>query len=144
MAIPDNNLDEEPIVVKQKIGIRGYAWRLGCIVVWLPLILLPLFLLILATQGELALWHADSFPDGEEHPFVQAKLLMDIDTRGLNVTRSYISSSNAEDTAVCIQTQVRFLLWQGEGVPVDYCDCYARNTATDPWEFEARAQGMCE
>lgn len=144
MTIPDVNSGEEPIIVRQKIGARGCAWRLGCIVVWLPLILLPLFLLILATQGEFALWHNDSFPDGEEHPFVQARLLMDIDTRGLNVTRSYVSSSNPDDTAVCVQTNVRFLLWQGEGTPVDYCDCYERDAANDPWQFDARTQGMCE
>lgn len=144
MAFPGNNPDETPVVVKQKMGARGCAWRLGCIVVWLPLILLPLFLLILATQGEVALWHNDRFPDGEEHPFLQAKLLMDIDTRGLNVTRSYISSGNAEDTAVCVQTNVRFLLWQGEGTPVDYCDCYGRNAPAESWEFVARTQGTCE
>jgi hypothetical protein len=144
MTIPDNNPDEELIIVKQKMGVRGCAWRLGCLVVWLPLILLPLFLLLLATQGEVALWHNDSFPNGEEHPFVQAKLLMDIDTRGLNVTRSYISSSNAQDTAACVQTNVRFLLWQGEGTPVDYCDCYTRDAAGDAWEFQARTQGVCE
>jgi len=144
MAIPDNHSGEEPVILKQKMGLRGCAWRLGCLVVWLPLILLPLFLLMLATQGEFALWHGDSFPDGEEHPFLQAKLLMDIDTRGLNVTRSYISSSNAQDTAVCVQTNVRFMLWQGEGPPVDYCDCYGRDAAADPWVFQARTPGVCE
>lgn len=144
MAFSDNSPDEEPIIFKQKMGVRGCAWRLGCLAVWLPLILLPLFFLILATQGEFALWHAESFPDGDEHPFLQAKLLMEIDTRGLNVTRSYISSANAQDTAVCVQTNVRFLLWQGEGMPVDYCDCYTRDAAEDPWGFQARAQGVCE
>ena len=51
MAIPGNNPDQEPIIVKQPMGVRGCAWRLGCLIVWLPLILLPLFLLILATQA---------------------------------------------------------------------------------------------
>lgn len=144
MAIPETNLDQEPILIKQKIGARGCAWRLGCIVVWLPLILLPLMLLIMAVQGEVALWHNSSFPDGAEHPFVQARLLMDIDTRGLNITRSYISSSSAQDTALCVQTSVRFLLWQGKGQPVDYCDCYTRPAVGDDWGFQARTHGVCE
>jgi hypothetical protein len=142
MTATDANADE-PIVVKQKLTPRGCAWRLGCVMIWLPFMLLPMCLLVLAVQGEVALWHNTQFPDGEEHPFLQAKLQMDIDTRGLNITRSYISSGNADNTAVCVQTSVRFVLWQGTGDPVDYCDCYARDSADGPWNFETRAQGIC-
>lgn len=137
--IPGN----EPLVIKQPLTARGCAWRLGCLLVWLPLMLLPLCLFVMAVQGEVALWHGQSFPESAEHPYLQAKLQMDIDTRGLNVTRSYISNSNSADTAVCVQTNVRFVLWQGSGEPVDYCDCYIRDSAEQPWSFDTRSPGLC-
>jgi hypothetical protein len=142
MSTAEPNADET-IVVKERLTPRGCAWRFGCVAVWLPLILLPLCLFVIAVQGEVALWHGPEFPESAEHPFLQAKLQMDIDTRGLNITRSYVSSSNAADTAVCVQTSVRFVLWQGDGPPVDYCDCYRRSTAEQPWTFDVRMQGLC-
>lgn len=123
---------------------RGCLWRLGCLTIWLPLILLPLLLFMLAVQGEVALWHSGSFPAGEEHPALQAKLLMEIDTRGLNVTRSYIATSSADNNAACVQTVVRFVLWQGASTPADYCDCYAREASDAPWVLQSTAAGQCE
>lgn len=130
----------EPIVVKEKLSRRGCLWRVGCVAVWLPLMLLPLLLLLIAVQGEIALWHPADFPDSAEHPFFQAKLLMDIDTRGLNVTRSYIAA-RSDDGAVCVQTHVSYVLWQGEGPPASYCDCYARSS--ERWTLQSSSQGTC-
>lgn len=119
---------------------RGCLWRAGCLVIWLPLIALPIVLLALAVQGEIALWHGSDFPDNHEHPFLQAKLLMDIETRGLNVTRSYVASEQ-DGGGVCVQTHVSYLLWQGESTPASYCDCYARRG--DRWELQSTAAGDC-
>ena len=123
---------------------RGCLWRLGCLAIWLPLILLPLLLFMLAVQGEVSLWHNASFPAGAEHPALQAKLLMDIDTRGLNVTRSYIATSSADNNLSGVQTVVLFLLWHGISTPADYCDCYARDTADVPWTLQSTAAGQCK
>ncbi|MBK9122882.1 MAG: hypothetical protein IPM16_07130 [Chloroflexi bacterium] len=130
----------EPIVVKPPMTVRGCLWRAGCLIIWFPLILLPIVLLALAVQGEIALWHRSDFPDSHEHPFLQAKLLMDIDTRGLNLTRSFIASGEGSD-AVCVQTYVSYMLWQGEGEPSSYCDCYARSG--ERWALQSTAAGDC-
>lgn len=144
MTIPSSPPADEVIVVRERMTRRGCLWRFGCVVLWLPLMLLPLFLFLLATQGEVALWHNASFPSSAEHPFLQVKLLMDIDTRGLNITRSYISTPPSGSDAVCVQTNVRFLLWQGQGEAVDYCDCYApHDDGSDGWTFVSTNSGLC-
>lgn len=135
---------EESRSTQTHILRRGCLWRLGCLAIWFPLIMLPLVLFALAVQGEVALWHNSAFPSGAEHPAFQIKLLMDIDTRGLNVTRSYVASSAAGNNAACIQTHVRYLLWQGVSTPADYCDCYARTSETEPWTLTSTAAGQCE
>lgn len=135
---------EDPSLAQTRGSRRGCLWRLGCLAIWFPLIMLPLVLFALAIQGEVALWHNSAFPSGAEHPVLQIKLLMDIDTRGLNVTRSYVSSSADGNNAACVQTHVRYLLWQGESTPADYCDCYARASDAEPWTLTSTAAGQCE
>ena len=44
------NASPETLVVKEKMTLRGLAWRTGCVVIWLPLILLPIVMFNLATS----------------------------------------------------------------------------------------------
>jgi hypothetical protein len=132
---------QEPIVIKQKLTLGGWVWRIGCVVIWLPLMLLPIVMFNLATSGEVAFWHGAGMPEGESHPWLRATLLMEIDTRGLNITRSSIASARA-DGLTCVQTEVSFLLWVGKGEPASYCDCYAKNG--DSWTLMSSAAGTCE
>lgn len=135
--------DEEITVVKEKMTTKGCLWRMGCVVIWLPLILLPVLLFSLAFNGDVSLWHGAGFPESSQHPFLQARLLMEIDTRGVNITRSYIASSSPDDLSACVETEVRFLLWQGKGEPADYCDCYARETTDAAWTFQSQSASTC-
>lgn len=132
---------EEPIVVRQKLTLGGLVWRAGCLMIWLPLILLPIIMFNLATSGEIVLWHGAGMPEPESHPWLKATLIMDIDTRGLNITRSSIVST-ASDGLTCVQTDVSFWLWAGKGDPAQYCDCYAQNNAA--WTLMSTAAGACE
>lgn len=121
---------------------RSLLNRIGCwilVVFWFILILTPACLLVLAIQGEIALWHGSGFPESASHPLLQAKLLMDADTRGLNITSSSLVDVAGDQT--CVQTHVRYLLWQGRGQNVSYCDCYTREN-TD-WTFVASSPGVC-
>jgi hypothetical protein len=137
-----NALTPAPETPRHRIGLKGYAWRAGCLIIWIPLILLPIIFIVLATQNEIAVWHGDSMPEGSAHPVIQVKLIMEIDTRGLNITRSYLATET--DQSLCVQTDVSFLLWQGRGDNVSYCDCYAREATTQPWLFSASTAGVCQ
>jgi hypothetical protein len=133
---------EERVVVKERLTARGIAWRAGCIVVWLPLMLLPLALMVLALNGEIVFWHGAQMPENAAHPWFRATLLMDADTRGVNITRSSVVSGG-EDGLTCVQTDVSFLLWQGRGEPAQYCDCYQRLAEGEDWMFISTERGAC-
>lgn len=131
----------EPVVVKQKMTFGGLAWRVGCLLIWLPLILLPILMFNLATSGEIVFLHGAGMPEPESHPWLRATLIMEIDTRGLNITRSSLVSTTTDGLS-CVQTDVSFLLWAGKGDPVTYCDCYTKNG--DAWALASTASGVCE
>jgi hypothetical protein len=125
------------------VGRRSaYLKRAGCglaVLLWMVVLLIPGLFFLLAIQGEVALWHGAGVPEPEAHPLLQVKLLMEVETRGLNITRSVpIIQSN---DVTCMQTSVNYLLWQGEGNNVSYCDCYRRNG--EMWEFISTNEGNC-
>lgn len=139
----ENNEAQEQAVVY--VGhMRAYARRTGCLIavlLWSLFMLFPMFLFLLAINGEIALWHGGNFPENESHPLLQVKLLSEIQTRGLNITASYVAESS--ETAACVQTDVRYLLWQGRGENISYCDCYTRETAQSTWTPAATTRGVC-
>jgi len=123
---------------------RGLFGRLGCalgLLIWLAVMLIPGFLFLLAVQQEISIWHGGGFPERDYHPALQIKLMMDIDTRGVSITRSYVALS--EENATCVETQVQYVLWQGRGEPAAYCDCYTRAQPPNAWSYTGTQQGAC-
>jgi hypothetical protein len=134
--------ESEPKIVYVGRG-KAYAKRAGCgaaVLLWMVVLLIPAFLFLLAIQGEVALWHSGDVPEGESHPLLQVKLLMEVETRGLNITSSNVVR---QDDLTCMQTSVRYLLWQGEGNNVSYCDCYTRESNESAWELVTTNEGSC-
>jgi hypothetical protein len=135
-------MTEQPPVETIPPPKQSLIKRIGCgilVVMWFILILTPACFLMLAMQGEIALWHGGNFPENEAHPLFQVKLLMDADTRGLNITTS--SLVDGPDNQVCVQVYVRYMLWQGRGENTSYCDCYTHEE-TD-WDFTGSSRGVC-
>jgi hypothetical protein len=126
---------------------RSFLGRLGCIlaaVVWGFILLLPAFLITLAVQDELGLWHGGRIPDNEGHPLLLFKLLSDPDhpeNEGISVTTSTVS--RATETEMCLQTHVRYFLWVSEAEPASYCDCYTRADAEAEWAYAGSTSGAC-
>jgi hypothetical protein len=123
---------------------RSLLVRLGCagaLVIWFALLLTPILLIVLAAQGEIGLWYGARVPDSEAHPLLQVRLLMDIDNQGFSLTHSSINAQTA--TSTCMQTDVRYFLWEGEGENASYCDCYARADPDAPWAYLASSPGAC-
>lgn len=141
---------EVPVIEKNEPTIiyvgrrKAYAKRAGCgaaVLLWIVVLLIPAFLFLLAVQGEVALWHGGDVPEGGSHPLLQVKLLMEIETRGLNITSSNVVKP--EEGLTCMQTHVRYVLWQGEGSNVSYCDCYTRESDEAAWELVTTNEGSC-
>lgn len=116
----------------------------GCLfglVVWFILMLLPLFFFILAVEGDITLHHRGDIPDKHEHPLFQISLIMTVDYRGFGITNSTLHHSGEDD--ICIETNVRYILWQGNGDPATFCDCYTR-AENDTWSLTGTTLTGCE
>jgi hypothetical protein len=132
---------EEAVLAAPRRGILGRLGCAGALVIWFTLLLTPIMLIVLAAQGEIGLWYGGSVPDSEAHPLLQVRLLMDIENQGFSLTHSSIRAQN--DTSTCMQTDVRYFLWEGEGEDATYCDCYHRANADAPWDYLASSLGAC-
>lgn len=119
---------------------RGPLGRLGCalgLLVWLVLILSPCLVFTLATQGEITVTVG-----GAPGQSARLWLVMEANERGLGLSLPTAQTS-AEGDAVCVQTDVRYLLWQGQAESVSYCECYRRAADEAPWDFVTTIEGSC-
>ena len=121
--------------------------RLGCgllLVLWFMLLLTPCALFYLAANGEIRLWHTD-IPEPHAHPMLLISLVSEMDDRGLRLESSIVTRNDASTMATCVETNVRFLLWQSRSnnQDVDYCDCYERENETGAWALDSTFAGNC-
>jgi hypothetical protein len=58
-------------------------------------------------------------------------LLQEPDERGFGIENGRIVSGGEEEGQYCIVTSLTYLLWEGEGEDVSYCNCYERQA--DIW-----------
>jgi hypothetical protein len=139
----DENLD--PQAVETALGAQsGRARvrrlrRMGCLILlpfWFALLATPCVLLYLATQGQIAV----SLP-GEPARELRIWVLSETDRRGVGISVPSVIAA-AQNQKLCVQTDVRFLLWMGKGEASQYCECYARGTSGGWTPTDSRA-GSC-
>lgn len=119
---------------------RGPLARLGCglaLVLWFLLILSPCMLFLLASRGELTLDLG-----GAPGQTARVWLVMEADERGIGWSIPSVQT-RADDLVLCVQTDVRYLLWQGQAEPVSYCECYQRTNSGADWTFADTLTGVC-
>ena len=121
--------------------------RLGCsamLVLWFTLLLAPCALFYFAANREVRLWHRD-VPEPHAHPLLLLSLVSEMDDRGLRIERSFVAGGGRSTTSTCIETNVRFLLWQSQSdnQDVNYCDCYQRENEESAWMLESAYSGHC-
>ena len=126
---------------------RGLLKRCGCallLICWFALLLTPCGLFYLAANGEIRLNHAD-IPQPHEHPWLLISLVSESDDRGLRIESSSIMATGSESELTCVETMVRFLLWEASesNQDVHYCDCYQRSDADTSWRLEKTYRDVC-
>ena len=135
----------EYVVQEAQPRKRSLLSRIGCGVIlmfWFAILLLPLFFFILAVQGDITISRRGDIPDKHQHPLFQVMLLMDANNRGLQFTSTSIGINN--DTDICIETNVSYFMWQGDGESAQYCDCYERDNSDVEWSYTSTEQGECK
>lgn len=134
-----------PVPPRRRRSLLGRIGFVALLIGWLSFLMLPFFLIVLAIQGEIGLAHGAYMPDHSAHPVLRFTLLNDpqnLANQGISITTSQISWGTA--TQLCVQTHVRFLMWEGRGDPASYCDCYTRATAEQAWVYAETTPGLCE
>lgn len=126
---------------------RGMARRLGCglaLLFWFTALLTPCALFYLATNGEIRLEHR-TMPQPHAHPLLLLSLVSEAEDRGLRIETSWIAGSQSDENMLCVETAVRFLLWEysGGNQNVSFCDCYRRRGAEANWEFFTTYGDVC-
>lgn len=133
--------ESELAVVKRRNPLR----RIGCgliLALWFLFLLTPCALFYLAANGEIRLYHAD-IPEPHSHPLLLISLINDVENRGLQILRS--AKADADDTSLCVETTVNYLLWATtEGnQDVVYCDCYTRADSASAWTLTETHLSTC-
>lgn len=120
--------------------------RLGCsllLVFWFVILLAPCTFFYLAVNGQITLQHAD-VPDPAMHPLLSIQTIMEIEDRGVAITRSLITQQT--DDQMCLETHVNYVFWQSshnESQDSVFCDCYTRQPGSD-WALETQSTGTCQ
>ncbi len=131
--------EEVSEIVPPQPARRSPLRRTGCVIaliVWFAILLLPCFFIVLAVQQEISITTGSA--PGQ---LTRLWLISEADQRGLALSTGAAHSSG--ENAVCVQTDVRFLLWAGESEPVTYCECYERSSASDAWAFTTSTTSAC-
>lgn len=140
-------VNEEPITELPVRPKRSLLSRLGCsvlLVIWFAILLTPCALIYLASNGEIRISHSD-IPDSYLHPLLSIELLTEVDSRGLRIVNSSVAENSFDDDLLCVQTDVRFLLWKTdeENQDVTFCDCYERANSDSGWTFTQTLPDGC-
>ena len=111
---------------------------------WFMLLLTPCALFYLAANGEIRIWQ-DNVPDPYSQPRLLISLISEMGDRGLRIETSSVFNSDADNLSTCVETKVRFLLWetQGGNQDVTYCECYGRADAESAWAWDRTYGNSC-
>lgn len=112
--------------------------RPGCVIglmIWLLLVLSPCLMIVLAVRGEIALT-TGSAPEQK----LRIWLIQEAGQSGIGVSNVDLLTDSGQ---LCVQTNVRFILWRGQAEPAQsqYCECYTR-IETD-WQLLRVSQDAC-
>jgi predicted membrane protein len=121
---------------ENKVVKKGPLRRLGCIIgliIWLFLVFSPCLMIVLAVRGEIALT-TGSAPEQK----LRIWLIQEAAQSGVGFSNVDVLTDGDQ---LCVQTNVRFMLWRGQAEPAQYCECYTR-TETD-WQLLDVSQDAC-
>ncbi len=118
---------------------RSPLRRVGCgllLVIWFAVLLLPCALIVLAVQQEIVISQGSA--PGQQ---TRLWLISEADERGFGLSTSTVTQTS--DNALCVETDVRFLLWTGQAEPLSYCECYVRAGADAAWSLTSSTSAEC-
>ncbi len=131
----------EPETLTAETTPSGLGRRLGCgavIFMWLICFLIPCAVVGVVSQGGLAITTGDL-------PNQQFRLWLIMERREAGLGMQTATAHYRDDgLQACLDTEIRFWLWDGEGQPTRYRELYERETVNDTWMYTAVNEGDCQ
>jgi hypothetical protein len=134
---PDNHEPDEMVIMPPP---RSRVRRLGCygaLALWFLLLLTPCLCIVLATQEQITV-DLGSAPEQT----LRIWLVNEAAKRGIGISRPSVYG-DTHGNAICVQTDVNFLLWTGQEAPSSYCSCYTRPDSQRAWAESQTLSGQC-
>jgi hypothetical protein len=128
--------DEQRTYSRGEVRRKRILFWLG-IAGWVVVLMIPFSLVMLAVMGEFSFPVLGNFPDNRARVW----MVMERDERG--VAYSVPSVAAREETSLAVQTNVRYLLWEGENEALQYCQTYTRESSADAWALAGSSEGAC-
>ena len=107
------------------------------VLLWVVILMIPLSVMVLAMRGEFRFNLPGNAPNRE----MRIWMVMEKDNRGIAYSRPFVASRG--DDVLAVQTDVRYLLWEGEGEAISYCQTYTREDANASWSMAESLEGAC-
>lgn len=108
----------------------------GCVIaliLWFAALLSPCVLLYLAMRGEISIT-TGSAPEQR----VRIWLVQETQQSGIGLSNAAVLET---EEALCVQTNVTFVLWRGRAEPTAYCECYTQTPSG--WQTLSVQENAC-
>ncbi len=136
--MPEANPDHPQALVFRR---QNPLKRVGCtigLLLWAVVLISPCLLCTLATQGQITISLGSA-------PGQQARIWLLNEARERGIGISWPSAHYSQDAqTVCVQTDTRFVLWEGSGQPATYCECYTRENTGEAWIAAQISDDSCQ
>jgi len=130
--------ENTPVTYSRREVIVKRALFYGGVLLWVVILLIPLSVMLLAIRGEFRFDLPGDAPNRE----MRVWMVMEKDQRGIAYSRPFVVDRDTEEIAV--QTNVRYMLWEGDSETVSYCQSYTREGAAASWAMAGSTEGACE
>lgn len=129
---------EQPRLYTRGEVRRKRIWFWLGIAGWVLVLLIPFVFVLLAIRGEVTITLPGDVPDN------QLRVWMVMEPRERGVAYSLPSVAARESLEMQIETNVRYLLWEGENENLNFCTVYTRADENTDWAYTESAEGECE
>ncbi|MEM6285460.1 MAG: hypothetical protein AAF787_24935 [Chloroflexota bacterium] len=123
----------ERVWTRREVMIRRFWFWVG-IIAWVIILLVPFLLVVLAMRGNVEVNLPGDVPEN-----LRVWMVMEKDQRGVAFSLPTVAERTDEELQV--QTNVRYLLWEGANEALAYCSTYSR--VDDSWSLAGVSEVAC-
>ena len=136
----ESEADDDLSAIPYRTPLGNFVRRCSCVgglLFWVVLFITPCICFVpLFVNGEVSLAYGGR--PGQE---IRLFRVSENTARGLGFSWGSIDFEN-DDGSYCVQTEVRYLLWEGDAENVGFCQCYV-GLGDDQWDLAASYENDC-